>query len=52
MVEDKVDEEVFVADEDAFLPGLESKAVAQLEEKILETIQQGVCQVGFGLDVA
>ncbi len=52
VVEDEVDEEMFVADEDALLPGLEAEAVAQLEEEILETIQQGVFQAGLGHDIA
>ena len=51
MVEDEVDEEMFVSDEDAFLPGLEAEAVAQLEEEVLKAIQQGVFEVGLGHDI-
>lgn len=51
VVEDEVDEEMFVSDEDAFLPGLEAEAVAQLEEEVLKAIQQGVFEVGLGHDI-
>ena len=42
---------MFVADEDALLAGLEAEAVAQFEEEILQTIQQGIFQVGFSHDI-
>jgi hypothetical protein len=51
VVKDEVDEEVFVADEDALLPGLEAEAMTQLEKEILESIQQGVFQVRLGHDI-
>ena len=51
VVEDEIDEEMFVADEDALLPRLEAEAVAQLEEEILKTIQQGIFEVGLGHDI-
>jgi hypothetical protein len=51
VIEDEVDEEVFVADENALLPGLETEPVAQLEEEILKAVEQGVFEVGLGHDI-
>jgi hypothetical protein len=51
VIEDEVDEEVFIANENALLTGLEADAVAQLEEEILKPVEQGIFEVGLGHDI-
>jgi energy-converting hydrogenase Eha subunit G len=45
VIEVEIDEEVFIANENALLPGLEADAVAQLEEEILKAVEQGIFEV-------
>ena len=42
VVEDEIHEKVLVADEDAFLPGLEAEAVTHLQQELLQAVEQGI----------
>ena len=44
--------EILIAEEEAFLPGLEAEAVAHLEKEILKTVEQGIFEVGLAHDIA
>ena len=43
----KVGIKVFIIDDDTFLTGLETEALAQFKEKILKVADEGVFQVVF-----
>jgi hypothetical protein len=47
MVEDEIDKEVFLADEDALLAGLEAKAMAEFEEEAVEVVEKGGFEIGL-----
>jgi len=47
MVEDEIDEEVFAADQQAFLPGFEAEAVAEFEQEVLQPVEQRVFALAF-----
>ncbi len=52
MIEDQVHKAVGVAYQDAFLPRFETETVAQLQQKVMQLVQQGVLQVGLTHDLA
>jgi hypothetical protein len=52
VIEDQVHKEMLVADEEALLPGFETEAMSHFEEKVLESIQQGVFEVRLAHDIA
>ncbi len=47
MIENQIDEVMCVADKDALLPSLETEAVAQLQQEILQFVEQLVFQIRF-----
>jgi hypothetical protein len=51
MIEDQVHKAVGVADQDALLPRLETEAVAQLQQKVMQLVQERVFQIGFTHDL-
>jgi hypothetical protein len=47
VIEDQIDKEVVIADQDAFLPGLKTEAIAKLQQEVLQFVQQGILQIGL-----
>ena len=47
VVKDQIAEEVVVIDKDSFLPGFETKPVAEFQQEFFKVVYQRVFQVGF-----
>ena len=51
VIEDQIDKEMLLVEGEAFLPGLEEKALAQLQKEMFQLVDDCYLQIGFGISV-